>query len=112
MIVTWPRLLTPTHLSQIMWNQKNPLTALQIFQEAKYKFPNYGHNGPVYATIIGILGNAGRICEMKEVIDWMKEDSCECKDSVFVNAAIKTYAVAGLLDEAVSLLKAFLSSTV
>ena len=49
---------------------------------------------------------------MKEVIDWMKEDSCECKDSVFVNAVIKTYAVAGLLDEAVSLLKAFLSSTV
>ena len=48
---------------------------------------------------------------MKEVIDWMKEDSCECKDSVFVNASIKTYAVARLLDEAVSLLKVFLSST-
>ena len=41
----------------------------------------------------------------------MKEDSCECKDSVFVNASIKTYAVARLLDEAVSLLKVFLSST-
>ena len=47
---------------------------------------------------------------MKEVIDWMKEDLCECKGSVFVNA-IKIYAVAGLLDEAVSLLKVFLSST-
>ena len=104
MIVTWPRLLTPTQLSQIMRNQKNPLTALQIFKEAKYKFPNYSHNGPVYATIIGILGNAGRICEMKEVIGWMKEDLCECKDSVFVNA-IKTYAKAGLLDESVSLFK-------
>ncbi|KAK7833808.1 pentatricopeptide repeat-containing protein [Quercus suber] len=34
----------------------------------------------------------------------MKEDSCECKDSVFVNA-IKTFARAGLLDEAVSLFK-------
>ena len=42
---------------------------------------------------------------MKEVIVWMKEDLCECKDSVFVNAAIKTYAVAGLLDESVSLSK-------
>jgi len=40
----------------------------------------------------------------------MKEDLCACKGSVFVNA-IKTYALAGLLDEAVSLLKAFLNST-
>ncbi|GMY34998.1 pentatricopeptide repeat-containing protein At1g05600-like [Fagus crenata] len=104
MTVRWPRLLTPTHLSQIIRKQKNPLTALQMFKEAKYKYPNYCHNGPVYATLIGILGNAGKICEMKEVIDWMKEDSCECKDSVFVNA-IKTYARAGLVNEAVSLFK-------
>uniref|UniRef100_A0A2N9HGD0 Pentacotripeptide-repeat region of PRORP domain-containing protein n=1 Tax=Fagus sylvatica TaxID=28930 RepID=A0A2N9HGD0_FAGSY len=104
MTVRWPRLLTPTHLSQIIRKQKNPLTALQMFKEAKYKYPNYCHNGPVYATLIGILGNAGQICEMKEVIDWMKEDSCECKDSVFVNA-IKTYARAGLVNEAVSLFK-------
>ncbi|KAF3962048.1 hypothetical protein CMV_013400 [Castanea mollissima] len=104
MTVRWPRLLTPTHLSQIIRNQKNPLMALQIFKEAKYKYPSYYQNGPVYATIIGILGNAGQICEMKEVIDWMKEDSCECKDSVFVNA-IKTYARVGLLDEAISLFK-------
>jgi len=34
----------------------------------------------------------------------MKGDSCECKDSVFVNA-IKTFAKVGLLDEAVSLFK-------
>ena len=104
MTVRWPRLLTPTHLSQIIRKQKNPLTALQMFKEAKYKYPNYCHNGPVYATLIGILGNAGKICEMKEVIDWMKEDSCECKDSVFVNA-IKTYSRAGLVNEAVSLFK-------
>ncbi|KAK4577809.1 hypothetical protein RGQ29_028076 [Quercus rubra] len=104
MTVRWPRLLTPTHLSQIIRNQKNPLTALQIFKEAKYKYPSYCHNGPVYPTIIGILGNAGQICEMKEVIDWMKEDSCECKDSVFVNT-IKTYARAGLLDKAISLFR-------
>ena len=38
----------------------------------------------------------------------MKEDSFECKGSVFVNA-IKTYVVVGLLYEAVSLLKAFLN---
>ena len=29
----------------------------------------------------------------------MKEDSCECKDSVFVSV-IKTYANVGLVDEA------------
>ena len=27
-----------------------PLTALQIFKEAKYKFPNDSYNDPVYAT--------------------------------------------------------------
>lgn len=104
MSIRWPRLLSPTNLSQIIRMQKNPLTALQIFSEAQSKYPNYRHNGPVYATMIGILGNSGRIAEMKEVINQMKNDSCECKDSVFV-AAIKTYARAGLLDEAVSLFK-------
>lgn len=104
MNIRWPRLLTPTHLSQIIRKQKNPLAALQIFNEAKSKYPNYRHNGPVYAAMIGILGNSGRITEMKEVIDQMKIDSCECKDPVFVDA-IKTYARAGLLGEAFSLFK-------
>lgn len=104
MTVRWPRLLTPTNLSQIIRNQKNPLTALRIFNEAKSKYPNYRHNGPVYATMIGILGNTGRITEMKEVIDQMKSDSCECKDSVFVDA-INTYVRAGMLDEAFTLFK-------
>lgn len=104
MTVRWPRLLTPTHLSQIIRKQKNPLAALQIFHEAKSKYPNYRHNGPVYATMIGILANTGRISEMNEVIDQMKSDSCECKDSVFVDA-INTYARAGMLDEALALFK-------
>ncbi|EEF47056.1 pentatricopeptide repeat-containing protein At1g05600 [Ricinus communis] len=104
MTVRWPRLLTPTHLSQIIRNQKNPLIALRIFKEAKDKYPNYRHNGPVYATMIGILGSSGRITEMKEVLDQMREDSCECKDSIFANA-IKTYARVGLLNEAISLFK-------
>ena len=46
---------------------------------------------------------------MKEVIDWMKEGSCEHKDLVFV-IAIKSYARAGLLDEQ-SPSKAYLIST-
>ncbi|XP_012083106.1 pentatricopeptide repeat-containing protein At1g05600 [Jatropha curcas] len=104
MSIRWPRLLTPTHLSQIIRKQKNPLSALQIFKEAKNKYPNYRHNGPVYATMIGILGSSGQIVEMKEVINQMREDSCECKDSVFATA-IKTYASAGLLNEAITLFK-------
>ena len=36
---------------------------------------------------------------MRDVIEQMKEDSCECKDSVFVSV-IKTYANVGLVDEA------------
>lgn len=104
MPLRWPRLLNPTHLRQILQCQKNPLTALHIFREAKLKYPNYQHNGSVYATMISILGNAGRICEMKEVIDEMRADSCECKDQIF-SAAIKTYAAHGLLDEAISLFR-------
>ncbi|KAK1387818.1 Pentatricopeptide repeat-containing protein [Heracleum sosnowskyi] len=102
MNVMWPRLLTPTHLSQLIRKQKSPVKALQIFNEAKSKYPNYRHNGPVYATMISILGSSGRIVDMKKVIDQMKADSCECKDSVFATA-INTYAKAGLLDEAVTL---------
>ncbi|KAK4849305.1 hypothetical protein QYF36_023354 [Acer negundo] len=104
MSVRWPRLLSPTHLSQIIKKQKNPLTALQFFNEAKIKYPNYRHNGPVYATMIGILANSNRITEMKEVVNQMKEDSCECKDVVFATV-IKTYANAGLLNEAVLLFR-------
>ncbi|KAK4756400.1 hypothetical protein SAY87_006527 [Trapa incisa] len=100
----WPRLLNPTHLRQILQCQKNPLTALRIFREAKLKYPNYQHNGPVYASMISILGNAGRIHEMKEVIDEMKEDSCECKDKTF-SVAIKTYNAHGLLNEAILLFR-------
>ncbi|CBI38708.3 unnamed protein product, partial [Vitis vinifera] len=104
MSVKWPRFLIPTQLSQMIRTQKNPLTALKIFNEAKSKFPNYRHNGPVYATMINVLGSSGRIAEMREVIDQMKQDSCECKDSVF-SSVMKTYARAGMVDEAVSLFK-------
>ncbi|XP_039010213.1 pentatricopeptide repeat-containing protein At1g05600-like [Hibiscus syriacus] len=100
--IRWPRILTPTHLSQIISTPKNPLTALQIFNQAHQKYPNYRHNGPVYATMINILGNSGRILEMKQVIDQMKDDSCECKDSVFVGA-IRTFASAGMVNEALNL---------
>ncbi|XWS55210.1 hypothetical protein CRYUN_Cryun10bG0155100 [Craigia yunnanensis] len=102
MSIRWPRILTPTHLSQIITTQKNSLTALQIFNQAQQKYPNYRHNGPIYATMINILGNSGRLSEMKQVIDQMKDDSCECKDSVFVGA-IKTFARAGMVNEAVNL---------
>ncbi|KAL9245441.1 hypothetical protein vseg_019098 [Gypsophila vaccaria] len=102
MVVRWPRLLNPTQLSQIIRQQKNPLTALEIFNEAKTKFPDYRHNGPVYATMINILGTSGRFYEMKQVIEEMKADSCECKDAVFAGI-FKIYAKAGLLNDAVSL---------
>uniref|UniRef100_A0A803LZS2 Pentatricopeptide repeat-containing protein n=1 Tax=Chenopodium quinoa TaxID=63459 RepID=A0A803LZS2_CHEQI len=104
MSVRWPRLLNPTQLAQIIRQQKNPFTALKIFNEAKAKYPNYRHNGAVYATMINILGSSGRFDEMKEVIEQMKGDSCECKDAVFAGI-VKTYAKAGLLDDAVSLFR-------
>ncbi|CAN0889377.1 Pentatricopeptide repeat-containing protein At1g05600 [Linum grandiflorum] len=104
MSVRWPRVLTPTYLSQIIRNQKNPLKALQLFEDSKTRFPNYRHNGPVYATMIDLLGKSGKFKEMKEVIEKMRDDSCECKDMVFANA-INTYAGAGMIDEAVRLFK-------
>ncbi|KAF1888601.1 hypothetical protein Lal_00011375 [Lupinus albus] len=104
MTIRWPKVLSPTYLSQILRTQKNPLKALQIFNNIKSKYPNYYHNGPVYATMINVLGTSGRFNEMKDVIDQMKNDSCECKDSIFVSA-INIYAKAGLIDEAISLYK-------
>ncbi|KAK4283372.1 hypothetical protein QN277_000327 [Acacia crassicarpa] len=102
MSIRWPRVLTPTYLSQILQLEKNPLKALQIFREAQSRYPKYQHNGPVYATMISILGKSRRITEMKDMIEQMRKDSCECKDSVFVSA-IKTYADARMIDEAISL---------
>ncbi|KAK4404439.1 Pentatricopeptide repeat-containing protein [Sesamum angolense] len=104
MSVRWPRLLTPTHLSQLIRSQKNPLKALDIFNEAKARYPSYRHNGPVYAAMIRVLGSSGRLAEMKEIVKQMKEDSCECQDSVLAGV-IRTYGDAGLLDEAISLFK-------
>ncbi|KZV35657.1 hypothetical protein F511_29593 [Dorcoceras hygrometricum] len=104
MSVRWPRILNPTQLSQILRGQKNPLKALEIFNKAKCRYPSYRHNGPVYAAMISILGGAGRLPEMKEVINQMKDDSCQCQDSLFAGI-IKTYSNAGLFDEAISLFK-------
>nr|GEV06199.1 hypothetical protein [Tanacetum cinerariifolium] len=104
MSIRWPRVLTPTYLSHIIENQKNPLKALHIFNEARIKYPDYRHNGPVYATMINILSTSNRILDMKQLISQMKDDSCECQDSVF-SGVIKTYAKAGMLNEAVSLFK-------
>ena len=104
MSIRWPRVLTPTYLSHIIHNQKNPLKALHIFNEARIKYPDYRHNGPVYATMINILSTSNRILDMKQLISQMKDDSCECQDSVF-SGVITTYAKAGMLNEAVSLFK-------
>ncbi|KAJ0245000.1 Pentatricopeptide repeat-containing protein [Hirschfeldia incana] len=106
MSIRWPRVLTPTLLSQILKKQKSPVTALRLFDQAKQWFPSYnGHNGSVYATMITILGkSSNHIPEMKYVIEKMKEDSCECKDAVFASV-ISTFSRAGRLEDAVSLFK-------
>lgn len=105
MSVRWPRVLTPTLLSQILKKQKSPVTALRLFDQAKERFPSYnGHNGSVYATMINILGKSNRIPEMTHVIEKMKGDSCECKDAVFASV-IRTFSRAGRLEEAVALFK-------
>ncbi|CAH9144836.1 unnamed protein product [Cuscuta epithymum] len=104
MVIRWPRMLTPTQLSQIIREQKNPLKALEIFNEVKHRYPKYNHNGPVYEAMINILGSNGQLTEMKHVINQMKDDSCQCHDSVFVSA-IKTYAKEKLINDAVLLFK-------
>ncbi|KAL4588417.1 hypothetical protein LXL04_001305 [Taraxacum kok-saghyz] len=104
MNIRWPRVLTPTYLSQLIRAQKNPIKALQIFNEARNKYPNYRHNGPVYATMINKLIASDQILNMKQVINQMKNDSCECQDSVF-STAIKAYAKSGMLNESISLFK-------
>ncbi|KAL8465435.1 hypothetical protein ACS0TY_034806 [Phlomoides rotata] len=90
----WPRLLNPTHLSQLIHSQKNPLKALVIFNEAKSRYPSYRHNGSVYATMIRIPGSSGHVTEMKEIVYQMKEVSCEFQDALFASV-IRTYANGG-----------------
>ncbi|CAA6655883.1 unnamed protein product [Spirodela intermedia] len=103
-VVRWPRLLTPTQLCQLIRQQKNPLAALQIFDAARSRYPSYRHNGPAYATIIDVLGSAGRVAEMKGVIERMKQEPCECSDSVFAGI-IRTYARLGRVEDAISLFR-------
>uniref|UniRef100_A0A1D1YX39 Pentatricopeptide repeat-containing protein At1g05600 n=1 Tax=Anthurium amnicola TaxID=1678845 RepID=A0A1D1YX39_9ARAE len=102
-VVRWPRLLTPTQLCQLIRQQKNPLAALQLFDAARSRYPSYRHNAPAYAAIIGVLGSAGRVPEMKRVIEQMKhEGSCQCSDAVLAGA-VRAYARLGRLDEALAL---------
>ncbi|EPS70131.1 hypothetical protein M569_04630, partial [Genlisea aurea] len=54
--------------------------------------------------MIRILVNSGKLTEMKQVFNQMKQDSCQCHGSVFATG-ITAYADAGLLDEAISLYK-------
>ncbi|MFS7912379.1 putative tetratricopeptide-like helical domain superfamily [Helianthus anomalus] len=54
--------------------------------------------------MINILSTSNRIANMKQVIDQMKEDSCECQDSVF-STSIRAYAKARMMCEAISLFK-------
>lgn len=103
-VVRWPRLLTPTQLCQMIRQQKNPLAALQIFDAARSRYPSYRHNGPAYATIVDVLGSAGRVAEMKGVIERMKQEPCECNDSVFAGI-IRTYARLGRVEDAISLFR-------
>ncbi|GAB2271876.1 Exocyst complex component S3A [Dionaea muscipula] len=72
--------------------------------EPKSKYPEYKHNGAVYATMINILGSSGHISQMEQVINQLKHDSCECKDTLFVSV-IKTHSNSGLLEDAVALFK-------
>ncbi|XP_058104993.1 pentatricopeptide repeat-containing protein At1g05600-like [Magnolia sinica] len=101
--IRWPRHLNPIHVAHLIRLQKNPITALYIFNEAKTRFPTtYHHNGPVYATIISILASSNHLTHMKHVFYQMKSDSCQCKDSTFADA-IRAFAKAGRLDDAIEL---------
>ncbi|RWR87675.1 pentatricopeptide repeat-containing protein [Cinnamomum micranthum f. kanehirae] len=95
MTIRWPRFLTPTNLSQIIKTQKNPITALQIFHSAKTLYPQYRHNGPVYATMVQILAASNLLPQLKSLLHQMKSEPCQFKDSIFATS-IKAFANAGL----------------
>ena len=103
-IVKWPRVLNPKQLCLMIKQQKNPLTALEIFDSACVRYPSYRHNNSSYAAIIDVLGSSGRVREMKSVIEQMKQEYCHFSDWVF-SKIIRTYAKLGEIDASVSLFR-------
>ncbi|XP_039121421.1 pentatricopeptide repeat-containing protein At1g05600 [Dioscorea cayenensis subsp. rotundata] len=58
--VRWPRFLTPPNLIQLIRQQKNPLTALQLFRTAPLRYPAYRHTVPVYSALLSSLSSSPR----------------------------------------------------
>ncbi|KAG5094866.1 hypothetical protein JHK84_050454 [Glycine max] len=75
----------------------NPEDSNAMLREAAEIFEGIGmaESAAQCFSDLGDYKRAGRLNDMRDVIEQMKEDSCECKDSVFVST-IKTYANVGL----------------
>ncbi|KAL6005752.1 hypothetical protein ACLOJK_006325 [Asimina triloba] len=103
--IRWPRYLHPTHVAHLIRLQKNPITALQIFNEAKTRFPTtYHHNRPVYSNIISLLASCNLLSHMSHLLHQLQSDFCPCHDSLFA-VAITAFADAGRLDDALRLFR-------
>lgn len=65
--IQWLRFFNSIHVNQTIKAQKNPLTDLTVYNEAKLRHPNYKHNGLIFTTMINILGSSGKFKLMEEV---------------------------------------------
>lgn len=101
-IVKWNKFATPAYVSHLIRTQKDPMSALRIFNAAAAHHPAYRHNGPIYALILDVLAASSCFHEMDLVLEQMKTDFCPCKDAVFAKA-IRIYSQAGMLNDALCL---------
>ncbi|KAG0490157.1 hypothetical protein HPP92_007020 [Vanilla planifolia] len=102
--VRWPRVLNPNYLAQVIRQQKNPLTALHIFNTAPLRFPSYRHNSAVYSAMVDALSSPLRPQHLLSLLHQMSLDSCPASDAIFSRAII-TLNSAGHHLEALSLFR-------
>ncbi|PKA53092.1 Pentatricopeptide repeat-containing protein [Apostasia shenzhenica] len=87
--VRWPRVLSPMYLAQLIRQQKNPLTALYIFNSAPLRYPSYRHNSAVYSAMVDALSAPLRRCHLLSLLRQLSLDSAPARDHVF-SAAIQS----------------------
>ncbi|XP_020594175.1 pentatricopeptide repeat-containing protein At1g05600-like, partial [Phalaenopsis equestris] len=84
--VRWPRVLSPSYLSMLIRQQKNPLDALHLFNCASLRYPSYRHNSAVYSAMVDALSSPLRPHLLLSLLHQMSLDSSPARDPVFSRA--------------------------
>ncbi|KAJ6851580.1 putative pentatricopeptide repeat-containing protein [Iris pallida] len=89
--VRWPRVLTPSHMVQLIKQQKNPLSALHLFNAATLLYPSsvYSHTSSVYSAIIDSLSSSPTATHhLPSLLRRMSLSSSPARDASFSRAIL------------------------